>query len=56
LWEPWAFQVIEVSGGKITGLHHWIPPFAPQLFDAFGLPPQLEGDQPYSSDRVSSSS
>jgi RNA polymerase sigma-70 factor, ECF subfamily len=55
-WEPWAFQVIEVSGGKIVGLHHWIPPFAPQLFEAFGMPERLEGDQPYSSERVSSSS
>jgi RNA polymerase sigma-70 factor (ECF subfamily) len=55
-WEPWALQVIEVRDGKITGLHHWIPPFAGQLFDAFGLPPHLEGDVPYSSDRASSSS
>jgi RNA polymerase sigma-70 factor (ECF subfamily) len=56
VWEPWAFQVIETSGGKITGIHHWIPPFAPRLFEAFGLPPRLEGDQPYSSERISSSS
>src|SRR4051795_6170886 len=55
-WEPWALQVIEVSDGKITGLHHWIPPFAPKLFEAFGLPPHLEGDVPYSSERASSSS
>ena len=55
-WEPWAFQVIEVGDGKITGLHHWIPPFAGQLFDAFGMPPHLEGDVPYSSESVKSSS
>jgi RNA polymerase sigma-70 factor, ECF subfamily len=55
-WEPWALQVIELRDGKISGLHHWIPPFAPQLFEAFGLPPHLEGDVPYSSERVSSSS
>jgi RNA polymerase sigma-70 factor (ECF subfamily) len=55
-WEPWALQVIEVRDGKITGLHHWIPPFAGQLFEAFGLPAELEGDVPYSSDRASSSS
>jgi RNA polymerase sigma-70 factor (ECF subfamily) len=55
-WEPWALQVIEVRDGKIRGLHHWIPPFAGQLFEAFGLPPQLEGDVPYSSERASSSS
>jgi RNA polymerase sigma-70 factor (ECF subfamily) len=55
-WEPWALQVIEVSDGKISGLHHWIPPFAGQLFDAFGLPPILEGEVPYSSERANSSS
>jgi RNA polymerase sigma-70 factor (ECF subfamily) len=54
--EPWSLQVIEVSGGKITGLHHWIPPFADQLFEEFGLPPRLEGEVPYSSESVKSSS
>ena len=56
VYEPWALQVIETRDGKITGLHHWIPPFAEQLFDQFGFPPRLEGEVPYSSDRVSSSS
>src|SRR3954454_20699617 len=55
-WEPWALQVIEVGDGKIPGLHHWIPPFAGELFEAFGLPDHLEGDVPYSSERASSSS
>jgi RNA polymerase sigma-70 factor (ECF subfamily) len=55
-WEPWGLQVIEVAGGKITGLHHWIPPFAEQLFEFFGVPPHLEGDIPYSSDSAKSSS
>jgi RNA polymerase sigma-70 factor (ECF subfamily) len=55
-WEPWALQVVEVTGDKITGIHHWIPPFAEKLFEAFGVPPHLEGDVPYSSERVSSSS
>src|SRR4051812_7759144 len=55
-WEPWALQVIEVRDGKIKGLHHWIPPFAGQLFEAFGLPDHLEGDIPYSSERATSSS
>jgi RNA polymerase sigma-70 factor (ECF subfamily) len=54
--EPWALQVIEIADGKITGLHHWIPPFAGQLFEAFGLPPRLEGDVPYSSESAKSSS
>src|SRR4051794_34347924 len=55
-WEPWALQVIEISDGKIIGLHHWIPPFAAQLFEQFGVPPYLEGEVPYSSDRAMSSS
>jgi RNA polymerase sigma-70 factor (ECF subfamily) len=55
-WEPWALQVVEVGDGKITGIHHYIPPFAGQLFEAFGVPPHLEGDVPYSSERASSSS
>src|SRR3954454_1418046 len=53
--EPWALQVIETRGGKITGLHHFIDTLAPQLFEQFGLPPRLEGDVPYSSERVKSS-
>jgi RNA polymerase sigma-70 factor (ECF subfamily) len=55
-WEPWALQVVEVGNGKITGIHHWIPPFAGKLFEAFGLPAALEGDVPYSSERANSSS
>jgi RNA polymerase sigma-70 factor, ECF subfamily len=55
-WEPWALQVVEVGDGKITGIHHWIPPFAERLFEQFGLPPHLEGEVPYSSERASSSS
>ena len=54
--EPWALQVIEVRGGKITGLHHWIPPFAAQLFEQFGFPPRLDGELPYSSESAKSSS
>src|SRR3954454_23396379 len=55
-WEPWALQVIEVRDGKITGLHHWTPPFAGQLFESFGFPPKLEGEIPYSSEIAKSSS
>jgi RNA polymerase sigma-70 factor (ECF subfamily) len=39
LWEPWAIQVIEVAGGKITGHHNFL---YPELFAEFGLPPRLE--------------
>ncbi|CAN5730893.1 sigma-70 family RNA polymerase sigma factor [soil metagenome] len=37
--EPFALQIIEVTGDKITGLHHFL---YPELFAAFGLPPRLE--------------
>jgi RNA polymerase sigma-70 factor (ECF subfamily) len=36
--EPFALQVIEVSGGRISGLHHFL---YPELFAAFGLPDRL---------------
>jgi RNA polymerase sigma-70 factor (ECF subfamily) len=38
-WEPFALQVIEVSGGRLVGLHHFLDP---ALFAAFGLPARLE--------------
>jgi RNA polymerase sigma-70 factor (ECF subfamily) len=37
--EPFALQVIEVSGGRISGLHHFLDA---ELFIAFGLPARLE--------------
>jgi RNA polymerase sigma-70 factor (ECF subfamily) len=37
--EPFALQVIEVSGDKLVGLHHFLDT---NLFAAFGLPPYLE--------------
>jgi RNA polymerase sigma-70 factor (ECF subfamily) len=39
-FEPWAIVVVEVSDGRIAGLHHFL---YPELFAAFGLPPRLEG-------------
>jgi RNA polymerase sigma-70 factor (ECF subfamily) len=39
VWEPWAIQVIEASGGRLVGLHHFIDE---RLFAAFGLPARLE--------------
>jgi RNA polymerase sigma-70 factor (ECF subfamily) len=38
-WDPWAIVVLEMSDGRITGLHHFI---FPELFAEFGLPPRLE--------------
>ncbi|MCU1353945.1 MAG: sigma-70 family polymerase sigma factor [Acidimicrobiales bacterium] len=38
--EPWALQVLEVSGGRISGWHNFLD--AAALFPAFGLPLRLE--------------
>jgi RNA polymerase sigma-70 factor (ECF subfamily) len=38
-WDPWAIQVIEVSGDQVSELHHFLDP---RLFAAFGLPPYIE--------------
>ncbi|MEX2539890.1 MAG: sigma-70 family RNA polymerase sigma factor [Actinomycetota bacterium] len=36
--EPWSLQVLEISDGRITGLHNFL---GPELFEAFGLPARL---------------
>jgi RNA polymerase sigma-70 factor (ECF subfamily) len=41
-YTPWAVVVIETSGGRISGLHHFI---YPELFAQFGLPARLEPDR-----------
>jgi RNA polymerase sigma-70 factor (ECF subfamily) len=38
--EPFNVHVVEISEGRISGLHHFL---YPELFAAFGLPPRLEG-------------
>jgi RNA polymerase sigma-70 factor (ECF subfamily) len=38
-YEPWAIIVLEMSGGRIAGLHHFL---YPELFAEFGLPPRLD--------------
>ena len=38
-YEPFALQVLEVSGGHISGIHNFL---YTELFAAFGLPPRLE--------------
>ena len=37
--EPFALQVIETSGGKVSAIHNFL---FPELFAAFGLPARLE--------------
>ncbi len=38
-YEPWAIVVLELSEGRITGLHHFL---YQELFAEFGLPPRIE--------------
>ena len=38
---PWALQVLEISGGRITGIYFFLD--AEALFPAFGLPAHLPG-------------
>jgi len=37
--EPFNVHIVEISDGRISGLHHFL---YPELFPAFGLPPRLE--------------
>ena len=37
-YKPWAIQVIDISGGRITGLHNFLDT---RLFAVFGLPEHL---------------
>jgi RNA polymerase sigma-70 factor (ECF subfamily) len=41
-FSAWAVVVMETSGGKVSGLHHFI---YPELFEQFGLPLRLEADE-----------
>jgi len=38
-FEPWAIVLVETSGGRIAGLHHFL---YPELFAQLGLPPRLD--------------
>ncbi len=39
--DPFNIQIVEISDGRITGLHHFL---YPELFPAFGLPVHLEAE------------
>jgi RNA polymerase sigma-70 factor, ECF subfamily len=42
-WQPWAIQVLEISGGKIAELAFFLHPLDPvRLFPSFGLPLHLD--------------
>ena len=40
VWEPWSLQVLEISGGRISGITFFLD--TARFFPAFGLPPRLE--------------
>jgi RNA polymerase sigma-70 factor (ECF subfamily) len=40
---PFALQVVEVSGGQVSGIHNFL---FPGLFPAFGLPAHLDAEHP----------
>lgn len=40
-YEPWALQVVEVSGGRIVGLNAFLS--TEEIFPLFGLPSHLDG-------------
>ncbi|MDQ1696281.1 MAG: polymerase sigma-70 factor, subfamily [Frankiaceae bacterium] len=40
LHEPWSLQVLEISGGKVAHVHHFLDT---TLFAKFGLPARLDG-------------
>jgi RNA polymerase sigma-70 factor (ECF subfamily) len=43
-WNPWALQVLEISGGKIAEMAFFLNVVDPErLFPAFGLPVRLDG-------------
>lgn len=50
-YTPWAIVVVEMSGGRIDGLHHFI---FPELFEDFGLPPGSRRSAPASPSSVTS--
>jgi RNA polymerase sigma-70 factor, ECF subfamily len=38
-YSPWALQVLEISGDRVSGIHSFLEP--ERLFEAFGLPAHL---------------
>jgi RNA polymerase sigma-70 factor (ECF subfamily) len=40
VWEPFNLHIVEISGGRISGLHHFL---YPELYSLFGLPSRLDG-------------
>jgi RNA polymerase sigma-70 factor, ECF subfamily len=51
-WLPWSVTILEFDAGNgaggpaIAGVHNFLAPFLPNLFDSFGLPERLEEADP----------
>ncbi len=50
-WLPWSLTVLDpVAGAEggpaVAGVHNFLAPFLPSLFDSFGLPARLTGTDP----------
>jgi RNA polymerase sigma-70 factor, ECF subfamily len=41
-YAPWALQIVETSGDKISAFHAFLFLVDPELFASFGLPPHLD--------------
>jgi RNA polymerase sigma-70 factor (ECF subfamily) len=49
VWEPFALQVVETSGERISSIHNFL---FPELFAAFGLPPRLVAEDLVAADEA----
>jgi RNA polymerase sigma-70 factor (ECF subfamily) len=50
-WLPWSLTVLEPVAGDdgtstVAGVHNFLQPFMPTLFESFGLPDRLSTDDP----------
>ena len=50
-WLPWSLTVLEPVAGEeagpaVAGVHNFLAPFLPSLFDSFGLPARLADSDP----------
>jgi RNA polymerase sigma-70 factor (ECF subfamily) len=56
-WLPWSITLLEAEAGRtggtdsagdpsVTGVHNFLAPFMPNLFESFGLPERLGDDAP----------
>ncbi len=51
-WLPWSLALLDMEAGKgddhpvVGGVHNFLAPFLPGLFESFGLPDRLNTDDP----------